>query len=58
VRAVGLLAGAERFVRGADGGDRLYALERVRKRLDPGRAQRLELAPPRREQLLWGALVA
>jgi hypothetical protein len=39
-------------VRPADSRDRLDAFEAVRKRIDAGRPQRLELRPTRREKLV------
>src|SRR3954451_11481805 len=48
---VGLLAGGEVLVGRLDLDDRAYAREGVRERLDALLAQRLELAPPDREQL-------
>ena len=48
---VGLLFRRELRMRGQHRGDRLDARERVRERIDPRRAQPLELRPPRGEQL-------
>src|SRR4051794_4825624 len=46
-----LLARGQRLIRRLDVGDRTHAGEGVRERLDALLAQRLELAPPDREQL-------
>ena len=55
----GLLARLELLVRRLHRGDGLHAGERVRERLDTGRAELCELAPPVGEDLreLWAALV-
>ena len=48
---VGLASGLEVVVPLARGGDRHHAREGVRERVHAGRAQLLELAPPRRDDL-------
>ena len=51
MRDVGLVARAQALVSGADRRDRLDAVVLVRERLDAGRPQRVELLPPRREDV-------
>ncbi len=52
VADVGLLTGRQPGMRRAHAGDRLDAVELVGERIDPVGAQRLELAPARREQIV------
>ena len=52
----GLLTARQPRVGHAHGRDRLDPIELVGEWVDPGGAQRLELAPTRREQLIGGAL--